>query len=276
MTTTQKINESIAVLKEHYDEAPRIALVLGSGLGGLAQAIENPKQVFYGDIPHFRVSTVPGHSGNLIFGKLGGVPVVCMSGRLHYYEGYPFAEVTYPVRVFKALGCKVMINTNACGSLNPAILPGHLMAITDHINFMGSNPLIGPNDEDQGPRFPDVSDAYSKELRGMAKTIATKLGQQLDEGVFLGYSGPNFETPAEIKLFRTWGVDTVGMSTVPEALTAAHVGLPFLGISLITNMAAGILDQKLSHEEVQDAANKAGPKFSALLLEIVKELKDWE
>lgn len=252
--------------------APRIALVLGSGLGDYASRIENPVTISYGDIPGFPVSTVAGHSGEFVFGTLFGVPVGVMRGRFHFYEGYTMAQSVMGVRLFKLLGAQTLVLTNAAGGVNTAFKPGDLMLIEDHINYSGQNPLIGHNDERFGPRFPDMSDCYGKALRPLAQDAAKEAGIDLKHGVYMMFTGPSYETPAEIRMARTVGADAVGMSTAPEAIAARHAGLKTLGISLITNMAAGVLDQPLSHEEVMETSREAALRFTALVDGIVKRL----
>jgi purine-nucleoside phosphorylase len=263
------VNETAAYIWEKTSLSPEIGLVLGSGLGPLGDALEDQVLIPYANLPHFVASTAPDHKGRLIIGRLGGKVIFCMQGRFHYFEGYSMAEITYPVRVMCRLGIKTLILTNACGGLKKEFSPGDLLLISDHINFMGMNPLIGPNAEDFGPRFPDMSKTYTPELADYARSSAKDLGIPLKEGVYLGYSGPSFETPAEIRLFQSFGASVVGMSTVPEAIVARHCGMKILALSCITNLAAGILDKPISSEEVTEAAGKAGEKFSRLLTEIV-------
>jgi purine-nucleoside phosphorylase len=266
----EKIQNAAEFLKSKYTKSPKIGLILGSGLGVLADEIEASVKIPYNEIPDFPISTVEGHAGQLVFGLLNGVEVVAMQGRFHFYEGYSFDKVTFPVRVMKALGVEMLIVTNAAGGVNQAFTPGDLMIISDHINFMGSNPLIGPNDSRLGVRFPDMSEAYTKELRSAAKDIAKRLSIDVKEGVYFGLTGPVYETPAEIRMIRSLGGDAVGMSTVPEVIVARHSGLKVLGISCITNMAAGILDQPLSHEEVIETTEKVKANFLLYIKEIVK------
>jgi purine-nucleoside phosphorylase len=263
----KKVEESLAYIRERSALRPELALVLGSGLGPLADQIEGACAIPYGEIPHFMRSTAPGHQGRLILGTLAGKPVLCMQGRFHYYEGYSQKDVTYPIRVMARLGIKTLILTNACGGLRREFSPGDLMLITDHINFTGMNPLIGENEEDFGPRFPDMSKVYDPELRALCLRAAADLGIPLREGVYIGYSGPSFETPAEIRLFQSWGAGAVGMSTVAEAIVARHCDIRVLALSCITNLAAGILDQPISSDEVIVAANAAGERFRRLLAE---------
>jgi len=215
---------------------------------------------------------VEGHSGEIVFGTFAGAEVVALAGRYHYYEGYPLDVVTFPIRVMKALGVETLILTNACGAVNPKFKPGDLMAITDHINLVGLDPLIGPNLKQYGPRFPDATEIYSKALRVVALESAQKLGFELQEGIYAWWSGPSYETPAEIRMIRILGGDAIGMSTVPEALVANHMGMKTLGISCLTNMASGILNQKLSHQEVLDVAKQVNSRFSALVHDIVKRV----
>ncbi|MGE7601361.1 purine-nucleoside phosphorylase [Peribacillus sp. NPDC097675] len=267
-----KIETAAEFIKGKIDGTPDIGLILGSGLGVLADEIENPIIIPYQDIPEFPVSTVEGHAGQLIIGNLSGKKVVAMQGRFHFYEGYSMGKVTFPVRVMKLLGVEQLIVTNAAGSVNESYAPGDLMIITDHINLMGDNPLIGANEERFGPRFPDMSEAYNKELREKAKTIASTLGLDVKEGVYIGNTGPTYETPAEVRMARVLGGDAVGMSTVPEVIVARHCGMKVLGISCLTNMAAGILDQPLSHLEVIETTEKVKSGFLEFVKSIVEDL----
>ncbi|PLS01643.1 purine-nucleoside phosphorylase [Neobacillus cucumis] len=266
----ESIQNAAQFLKEKYQNAPKLGLILGSGLGVLADEIENPVKIPYNQIPDFPISTVEGHAGQLVFGLLNGVEVVAMQGRFHFYEGYSMDKVTFPVRVMKEMGVEVLIVTNAAGGVNESFSPGDLMIITDHINNMGTNPLIGPNDAKLGVRFPDLSEAYSKELRRMAKDIAGRLNLNVKEGIYFGNPGPVYETPAEIRMIRVLGGDAVGMSTVPEVIVARHSGIKVLGISCISNMAAGILDQPLTHDEVIETTEKVKADFLLYIKEIVK------
>jgi len=268
----ETINNAASFLKGKYANTPKIGLILGSGLGVLADEIENPVKIPYNEIPDFPISTVEGHAGQLVFGLLSGVEVVAMQGRFHFYEGYSMDKVTFPVRVMKELGVKMLIVTNAAGGVNESFSAGDLMIITDHINNMGTNPLIGPNDSKLGVRFPDMSEAYSKELRAAAKEIASRLNIKVQEGVYLGNPGPVYETPAEIRMARVLGGDAVGMSTVPEVIVARHSGMKVLGISCISNMAAGILDQPLTHDEVIETTERVKADFLRYLKEIVKSM----
>ncbi|MCS7462402.1 purine-nucleoside phosphorylase [Paenibacillus doosanensis] len=268
----QQIREAASFIENRLGLQPEIGLILGSGLGIIAELIQEARVIPYRAIPHFPVSTVEGHAGELVGGMIDGKPVVMMKGRFHLYEGYDASAVTFPVRVMKALGVKRLIVTNAAGGVNTGFEVGDLMLITDHINNMGVNPLIGPNDEELGVRFPDMSEAYSKRLIRLAHRVAESQGFAFREGVYMGNLGPSFETPAEIRMARILGADAVGMSTVPEVIAAGHAGLEVLGISCITNKAAGILDQPLSHEEVMEAAEQVKPKFLRLVLGMIGEM----
>ncbi|OOC43384.1 purine nucleoside phosphorylase [Thermosipho sp. 1074] len=268
----ERVNQAVAFLKEHIDSIPQIAIILGSGLHGIADSIENPKKFSYKDIPGFPISTAPGHKGELIFGKLNGKDVMLMNGRFHYYEGYDMKTVTFPIRVMQLLGVEVLIVTNAAGGMNPEFEIGRPMFITDHINMMGDNPLIGPNVEEWGPRFPDMSNAYDKDLRKKAIEIAQKLNIPFYEGVYVAVSGPNFETPAELKMLRWMGADAVGMSTVPEVIVANHGGLKVLGVSAITDKAVHDDLKPLTAEEVLEVANKTGGMIVRIISELVKEI----
>lgn len=266
------MNKTVAFLKEKIDLQPEIGLILGSGLGVLADEIENPLKIPFNEIPGFPVSTVEGHAGQLVIGFLQGKKVIAMQGRFHFYEGYSLDKVTLPVRVMKELGIKSLIVTNAAGGINESYTPGDLMIIKDHINNTGVNPLIGPNDSSQGVRFPDMSTAYNRKYIELAKSVASKLNIEIKEGVYVGNTGPSYETPAEIRMLRTIGGDAVGMSTVPEVIIARHANIDVLGISCISNMAAGILDQPLSHNEVIETTEKVKVNFLTLVKEIVKEI----
>ncbi|GIQ69405.1 purine-nucleoside phosphorylase [Xylanibacillus composti] len=270
--TTACIKEAAAAIQQRIGFQPEIGLILGSGLGMLADLIEDPVVIPYGDIPHFPVSTVEGHAGELVAGQIKGKSVVMMKGRFHLYEGYSVYQVTLPVRVMKELGVSKLVVTNAAGGINLSYKPGNLMLIRDHINFTFRNPLIGPNDNDLGVRFPDMSEAYSARLRSIARDTAKELNLPLQEGVYIGLLGPSYETPAEIRMFRTMGADAVGMSTVAEVIAARHAGIEVLGISCISNMAAGILDQPLSHEEVMETTEKVKETFLRLVLTILPKL----
>ena len=269
---SRAVSEAAEYLRARLPARPDLALVLGSGLGGLADRIEDPVYIPYGQIPHFPVSTAPGHAGRFVFGRLSGRMVLCMQGRFHYYEGHDMAAIALPVRVLKALGCRALVLTNAAGGVNWDFSVGDFMLITDHINFMGANPLRGENDDAIGPRFCDMTHVYTPEFQQTARQVAAQQGITLREGVYLGYMGPSFETPAEIRAFRTLGADAVGMSTVPEAIAASHCGLPVLGASLITNMAAGMAGKRLSGDEVIEIANQRGPVFQDFIRTVVGAL----
>lgn len=249
-----------------------MALVLGSALGSLAEEIENPIVIDYKDIPNFLTATVDSHAGKLIVGQLNGRNVVCMSGRFHYYEGYDFEELVAPIRVFHLLGIKTVILTNAAGGINTSYVPGDIMIIKDHLKLTGASPVRGPNIKEFGDRFFDVSDMYTKDLRSIAKESAKNIDLDIKEGVYVFATGPQFETPMEIKMYRGFGADAVGMSTVTEAITAAHCGMKVLGLSLISNMAAGVLDQPVTGEEVDLVGRQTAEKFKKLLREIVKSI----
>ncbi len=268
--TTEHIKEAEQYIRKHITITPEIGLILGSGLGVLADQISQSEVIPYGDIPHFPVSTVEGHAGELVVGQLEGKAVVLMKGRFHMYEGYGVETVSFPIRVMKALGVKTLLVTNAAGGVNTSYKPGDLMIIKDHINFTFRNPLIGPNENELGVRFPDMSEAYSKTLRSAAKKVAEQEGLTLQEGVYIGLLGPSYETPAEIRMMRTLGADAVGMSTVPEVIVARHAGIEVLGISCISNMAAGILEQPLSHEEVMDTTEKVKEQFLKLVQGVIR------
>ena len=264
--------KSARYVREKIDFIPDLGIILGSGCDPLAAQIQNPVVIPYEEIPNFLCSTVTTHAGKLICGELGGKNVVCMSGRFHYYEGYAFEQLTAPVRLFKCLGCKAVILTNAAGGVNETYKPGDVMIITDQIKLMGASPLRGENEEKFGPRFFDVQKMYTPELRELAKKCAKNSGLTVHEGVYFFMPGPQFETPAEIRAIRLLGGDAVGMSTVTEALTAAHCGLPCLGLSMISNMAAGISSCPLTNEEVNEVGHRIADQFSAYVKKIVEEL----
>jgi purine-nucleoside phosphorylase len=249
--------------------APRVGMILGSGLGSFADTLAGARKISFADIPGFAASTVVGHAGNLVHGTAHGVPVVAMQGRIHYYEGHDIAKVIFPARVLVALGCKTLIITNAAGGLDPAMSPGDLVVLRDHLNLLGVSPLRGPNDDSLGPRFPDMSEVYDRKLRAIAADAGKSIGLRLREGVYAALPGPSYETPAEIKMLRTLGADLVGMSTVPEAIAARHMGARVLGISCVTNLAAGIATHTLSHDEVTETAARVRGQFEKLLGEIL-------
>ena len=263
---TRRVQEAAAYIKEKLGgRAPEIAITLGSGLGDLADHLVDAVQIPYGEIPHFPVSTVAGHKGQFVVGKLEGREVLCMQGRFHYYEGYDLKQVTLPVRVMKLLGISTLIVTNAAGGINTGFRPGNLMLIEDHLNLTGENPLIGENLEAFGDRFFDMTVAYDAEYRALAEQLAAELNIPLQKGVYAWLTGPNYETPAEIRYLRAIGADAVGMSTVPEVLVARHSGLRVCGISCITNLAAGMGDGLLSHEEVKETADRVKVDFIRLV-----------
>lgn len=263
----EKIKESIEKIPDKNYE---VGLILGSGFGVLADEISSADVISYKDIPHFPQSTVPGHEGKLVMGSLHGKNILCMQGRLHYYEGYSLKEVTYPIRIMQKLGIQKLIITNAAGGLNLDFSPGDFMVIEDHINFMGDNPLRGRNLDDFGERFPDMSEAYCSKLRQLAREKGLELNLNLQEGVYAAVLGPNYETPSEVRFLKKIGADAVGMSTVPEAIVANHGKMDVLGISCITNMAAGVLHKKLSHSEVIETAQRVKMDFIRLLSSIIR------
>ena len=265
MDTTAKSQAAAEYMRSRPSLRPTVGLVLGSGLGDFADTLEDTLRIPFSEIPHFPLPTVPGHTGAVVIGRKGGRDVAVLQGRIHYYEGLPQSEITLPIRVLAAMGIRNLVLTNAAGGVNLFYHPGDLMLISDHINFSGSNPLIGANLDAFGPRFPDCSDIYTASLRAAIREKAKAAGISLQEGVYAMYSGPNYETPAEIRMFRTLGADAVGMSSVPEALVAAHCGMTVTGISCITNMAAGVLPQKLSHAEVVETANRVHDIFHSLM-----------
>ncbi len=267
----EQIKETAAWIKEHTQMRPRTAIILGTGLGHLAEEIEIEDEFSYKDIPNFPVSTVEGHSGKLIFGRLGDKDVMALQGRFHYYEGYNMKQVTFPIRVMYELGIKTLFVSNASGGMNPNFKIGDLMLITDHINFMPEHPLHGPNFP-TGPRFPDMHEAYDHELLDMARSIAKEKGIHTVEGVYLATQGPTFETPAEYRMYHIWGADAVGMSTVPEVIVAHHCGIRTFGISIITDLGVEGKIVEVSHEEVQRAANAVQPLMADIFREMVHRI----
>jgi len=264
------IEEAVSFIREKSSLKPDVGVILGSGLGNVVDAVEIETAIPYGDIPGARASTVLGHQGRLILGRARRASVAIMQGRVHFYEGYEMDEVMFLTRVLGRLGIRKLIVTNAAGGINTSYQPGDLMLISDHINFMGVNPLRGKNIEDLGVRFPDMSDAYAHSLRVIAREVAAAQGLKVQEGVYLALSGPTYETPAEIRAFRVLGADAVGMSTAPEVIAASHMQIPALGISCITNMAAGILEQKLTHQEVMDTTARVQKEFTELVLGVLE------
>lgn len=268
----EKVSESADYIRQHIPFLPTCGIILGSGLGGLVDAMEDTHVIAYKDIPHFPQSSVSGHAGNLLIGKIGSQIVAAMQGRFHYYEGFTMKEVTYPIYVMKLLGVDNLIITNACGGINRNFAPGDFMLITDYINLLGQNSLIGENDKRFGVRFPDMTEAYSLPLRELAKKIAKETGILYQEGVYALFSGPCYETAAEIRAYERLGADTVGMSTVPETIAANYLGMKVLGISCITNMATGIAQKKHSHEEVLRIANESSQRMGQWILKIIMAL----
>ena len=267
----REIQESAEFIRGIMAIEPETAIILGSGLGGLSKEITGKTCIPYKDIPNFPVSTVEGHSGELIMGYLGEKPVLAMNGRFHFYEGYDLKQVTFPIRVMRELGIKTLFVSNASGGVNPSFEIGDIMIITDHINFLCDNPLRGKNFP-YGPRFLSMHEAYDRQLIAKAERVAKEAGIEIRKGVYLADQGPTYETPAEYRMYRIWGADAVGMSTVPEVIAAVHCGIRVLGISCITNMACGILDQPLTHDEVIETGNLVREKFGALLNAVIKEL----
>ena len=266
-----KLTKCVASVRARTDFVPKVAIVLGSGLGDYANDIKVECEIDYHDIEGFPISTVPGHAGKFIFGYVGEVPVVCMKGRVHFYEGYPISDVVLPARLMKMLGAEILFLTNASGGLNSDFSAGTFMMITDHISCFAPNPLIGPNIDELGTRFPDMSHVYDEDLQEIIRSTAKAEGITLKEGVYAQLTGPSFESPAEIRMLRILGVDAVGMSTVVEAIAANHMGMKICGISCVCNLAAGMTANPLTHDEVQAAANEAAPKFKKLLTESVKK-----
>ncbi len=267
-----KVTEAINYIRGVYNEKPVVGIVLGSGLGSFTQEITIDKEIPYGDIPHFPVSTVEGHSGKLIFGELGGKKIVAMAGRFHYYEGYSAEQITFPIRVLKTLGIETLLVSNAAGGVNPEFQVGDLMIITDHISQLAPNPLIGKNHMEWGPRFPDMSEPYKKYLIEKMKVIASEKNIKVREGVYVVVTGPTFETRAEYKMILALGGDVVGMSTVPEVITAVHMGLPVFAMSVVTDVGIREEENVITHEEVLQAAKEAEPKFKELICELISQI----
>ncbi len=268
----QKLSTCYDCFREKINFTPKIALVLGSGLGDFADGIKTETVLDYHDIDGFPVSTVPGHQGKYIFGYVGNVPIVCMQGRVHYYEGYDINDVVLPIRLMKMMGAEVLFLTNASGGINTEFHAGDFMLIKDHISDFVPSPLIGPNIEELGVRFPDMSDVYDKRLRRIIRRTAMNLDIELREGVYIQLSGPNYETPAEIRMCRTLGADAVGMSTACEAIAANHMGMQICGISCISNMACGITANPLTHQEVQETADRVAPLFKKLVSASIRDI----
>lgn len=271
MEMKQKIQEAAKFIQERGAQQAEVALVLGSGLGEIVKRFENAIHIPYAEIPHFPVSTVVGHASELVYGELNGRKVLAMAGRFHYYEGYKMEQVIFPIRVMKALGIERLMITNAAGGINWDFQAGDLMLITDQLNMTGTNPLLGPNEEDLGPRFVDMSEAFAKEYITLAKEKAQNLGLDLKEGVYMGVTGPTYETPAEIRMFRTLGADAVGMSTVSEVIAARHLGMKVVGLSCITNLGSG-MQENIDHSAVVDTVDKVKVHFQDLVSAIIAEM----
>ena len=272
-TLKSQIKEAVKAIRAVDPTRPSVGIVLGTGLGNVAEKIKPSARIPYEEIPHFPTSTVDAHAGELIIGKLAGKTVVALSGRFHYYEGHSLQEVTFPVRVAKALGIKTLIVSNACGGLNPQFRAGDIMLISDHINFIGDNPLIGPNDDSLGPRFPDMSEPYTQSLLDLAEAVALSKGIKLQRGVYLACPGPCLETRAEYRMMRTMGADVVGMSTVPEVIVAVHAGLKVLGFSVITDECFPDALEPANIDKIIKIANEAEPRLTTLVVETLKRLK---
>lgn len=268
----ERTERAVEAIRVHDSREPAIALVLGSGLGAYADELENKKVIPYGEIPGFPVSTVSGHAGALVIGEVDGLPVVAMQGRVHLYEGHDAKTVTFPLRVLWRLGARSLIVTNSAGSLNPNLKPGDLVILKDHINLQGQNPLTGENDERFGPRFPDMTTTYNREYRKLARSVAKKAGIKLKKGIYAGLPGPTYETPAEVRMVYRMGGDLVGMSTVCEAIVARHMGMRILGITCVSNLAAGISNKPLNHAEVEETATKAAATFRKVVDGVVRRL----
>ncbi|HSD63970.1 MAG TPA: purine-nucleoside phosphorylase [Ignavibacteriaceae bacterium] len=269
---TNKINETLEIIRKITKETYPVGIILGTGLGGLVKEIKISNEIKYSELPHFPLSTVESHEGKLIFGKINGKNVIAMQGRFHYYEGYTMQQITYPVRVMKFLGVQTLLVSNACGGMNPQYRRGDIMLMTDHINLLGDNPLIGRNEDDLGPRFPDMSEAYNKELISLAESIAIENKVKVQKGVYIAVPGPNLETRAEYRFLRATGADVVGMSTIPENIVANHMGMRVLGISIVTDECFPDSLQPVNVEEIIAAAVKAEPKMTLIMKEVIKKL----
>ncbi len=268
----RKIQAAAGYIRERISFAPKLGLVLGSGWNMILEDMESPVRIPYAQVPGMVASTVPGHAGEWVFGKINGHEICVMAGRIHYYEGHTLQDVTLPMRVMKALGIEKVVLTNAAGAVNKGFQAGDMMLLTDHINLTANNPLIGPNDDELGTRFPDMSKAYDPEMQSVARSIAKEQGLTLREGVYMWLTGPTFETPAEIRMARTLGADAVGMSTVPEVIVARHGGMRVLALSCMTNMAAGVLDQPLSHQEVLETMSRVRVPYRAFIARLIELL----
>ncbi|MGE5354126.1 MAG: purine-nucleoside phosphorylase [Acidobacteriota bacterium] len=269
---TERINETLKVIREKVSGDFEVGIILGTGLGGLVKEIKIEAEIEYGDLPHFPLSTVESHHGKLIFGSINGKKVVAMQGRFHYYEGYTMQQITYPVRVMKFLGVKTLLVSNACGGMNPLFRRGDIMLMTDHINLLGDNPLIGKNEDELGPRFPDMSEPYNHELIKLAEEIALENKIKVQKGVYVAVPGPNLETKAEYRFLRQTGADVVGMSTIPEDIVANHMGMKVLGFSIITDECFPDALKPVDIKEIIEAANRAEPKMTLIMKEVIKKL----
>ena len=263
------LDAAVAAIRARTDVEPAVGVVLGSGLGGFADAVDDPVEIPYGEIPGWPVSTAVGHAGTLVLGTAAAVPVAVMKGRAHLYEGHPPEKVVFGVRVLGRLGIGTLVLTNACGAIDTTLEPGQLVLVSDHINLQGTSPLVGRNEDELGPRFPDLSDAYDPELRAIAREVAAGLGVELREGVYAAWLGPSFETPAEIRMMRALGADLAGMSTVPEVVAARHMGIRCVAVSCVTNMAAGVLPERIDHAHVLEVGARAQATLTALLRELI-------
>jgi purine-nucleoside phosphorylase len=272
-TVYERAEHAARLIRSRAPEEVRVALVLGSGLGAFADELENAESIPYAEIPGFARPTVEGHAGRLVVGRVGGVGVAAMQGRFHFYEGHTLEDVTFPVRTLALLGASSLVLTNAAGGLNNSFEQGSLVVISDHLNLMGTNPLLGPNDARFGPRFPDMTDVYDREYQDVAIAASHEMGVELRRGIYAALTGPSYETPAEIRMLRLLGADAVGMSTVPEAIVARQMGLRVLGISCITNMAAGVLDKPINHEEVIETGERVRETFAELLRRVIPKLQ---
>ena len=268
----EELDAAVAAIRTRTDIAPAVGVVLGSGLGGFADAVEDAVDIAYDEIPGWPAATAVGHAGTLVLGSFGGIPVAVMRGRAHLYEGLPAEKVVFGLRILGLLGIRTLVLTNAVGAINTDFEPGELVVISDHLNLQGQSPLVGPNDDSLGPRFPDMTDAYDPALRAAAREAAARLGFELREGVFAAWLGPAFETPAEIRMLETLGADLVGMSTAPEVLAARHMGIRCLALSCVTNMAAGVSPEPIDHERVLEVGARSAGTLTSLLLELVPTL----
>lgn len=268
----QQIDEAVAVIRQHSKTRPEIGIILGTGLGALAKEIKTEATISYADLPHFPVSTVESHAGRLIFGTLGNKQVMAMQGRFHFYEGYAMKQITFPVRVMKAMGCHTLVVSNACGGMNPLFAPGDIMIMTDHINLLGDNPLIGPNDDALGPRFPDMSEPYTAALIELAEQVALEAKIRVQKGVYVALSGPNLETRAEYRFLRQIGADVVGMSTVPEVIVAVHSGMKVLGLSVITDSCLPDALEPVDIAKIIKTAGEAEPKLTLIMQRVIERM----